>query len=125
MQAFDGLPEFVRLKSIELINVGIADDHPLVREGAVESYGLLLGDVDSAVAISDVDEVVREAAAISVGIQKSQQVQKFGTDFLLENCQHTKYRRVCRSIESLAEFPSQCDRFEDNSHCSSSAEVEE
>lgn len=135
MQAFDGLPEFVRLKSIELINVGIADDHPLVREGAVESYGLLLGDVDSAVvpwgpkhesprvlclcrlleiAISDVDEVVREAAAISVGIQKSQQVQKFGTDFLLENCQHTKYRRVCRSIESLAEFPSQCDRFEDN-----------
>ena len=134
MEAFDGLPEFARLKSIELINFGIGDDHPLVREGAVESYSLLLGDAESValpwgpdheservlclcrlleIAISDVDEVVREAAAIGVGIQKSEQVQKFGTDFLLENCQHTKYRRVCRSIESLAEFPNQCGRFED------------
>lgn len=134
MQAFEGLPEFARQKSIELINRGIADDYPLVREGAVESYSLLLGDADSAalpwgpdhesqrvlclcrlleISISDVNEVVREAAAISVGVQKSEQVQKFGTDFLLENCQHTKYRRVCRSIESLAEFPSQSGRFED------------
>lgn len=134
MQAFDELPEFAREKSIELINLGIVDDHPLVREGTVESYSLLLGDADRVtlpwgthhenqrvvclcrlleIAISDVDEVVREAAAISVGIQKSEQVQKYGADFLLENCRHTKYRRVCRSIESLAEFPSQCDRFED------------
>ena len=135
MQAFDEMPEFARQKSIELINSGINDDHPLVREGTVESYSLLLGDADSAaapwgpnhesqrvlclcrlleIAISDVTEVVREAAAISVGIQKSEQVQRFGTDFLLENCQHTKYRRVCRSIESLAEFPSQQGHFEDD-----------
>lgn len=134
MQAFDELPEFARKKSIELVNLGIVDDHPLVREGTVESYSLLLIDADSVplpwgpdhenqrvlclcrlleIAISDVDEVVREAAAISVGIQKSEQVQQWGTDFLLENCRHTKYRRVCRSIESLAEFPAQCGRFED------------
>lgn len=134
MQAFDELPEFARKKSIELINLGIVDDHPLVREGTVESYSLLLSDAESVplpwgpdhenqrvlclcrlleIAISDVDEVVREAAAISVGIQKSEQVQKWGTDFLLENCRHTKYRRVCRAIESLAEFPAQCGRFED------------
>ncbi len=134
MQAFDNLPEFARQKSVELINLGLADDHRLVREGAVESYSLLLGDAQSValpwgkdhksqrvlclcrlldIAISDVDEVVREAAAISVGVQKSEQVQKFGVEFLLENCRHTKYRRVCRSIESLAEFPNQCGQFED------------
>ncbi len=134
MEAFDGLPDFARQKSIELINLGLGDDHRLVREGTVESYSLLLGDADSValpwghnhpsqrvlclcrlleIAISDVDEVVREAAAISVGVQKSEQVQTFGVDFLLENARHTKYRRVCRSIESLAEFPSQCNRFED------------
>jgi len=134
MQVFDDLPEFARQKSIELINVGLNDDQPLVREGTVESYSLLLVDADSVetpwgpdhesqrvvclcrlleIAISDVDEVVREAAAISVGIQKSEQVQKFGVEFLLENCQHTKYRRACRSIESLAEFPNQCGQFED------------
>jgi hypothetical protein len=134
MQAFDDLPDFAQEKSIQLIQQGIADEHPLVREGAVESYSLLLGDAERAplpwgtdhqsqrilclcrlleIAISDVNEVVREAAAISVGIQKSEVIQKFGADFLLENCRHTKYRRACRSIESLAEFPKQGDCFED------------
>jgi len=42
MQAFDNLPEFARQKSVELINLGLADDHRLVREGAVES-SLCLG----------------------------------------------------------------------------------
>ncbi len=134
MQSWDGLTEAAQQQSIELIDVGISDDHPLVREGAVESYSLLLGNADAEplpwgsehpgarvlclcrlleIAISDVAEIVREAAAISVGIQKSVQVQKFGTDFLLENCRHNKYRRACRSIESLAEFPQQRERFED------------
>lgn len=130
MADFDALPESAQTQSMMLIEQGIADPDPRVREATVESYSLLLkriendalpesGDVRQTalerlleIAITDIDEIVREAAAIGVGIQKSQAVQNHSVAFLLANATHRKFRRSCRAIESLAEFPQQVDQFE-------------
>ena len=154
MIVLERLPLWAQQKSIELIDTGLSDTHPLVREGPVESYSLLLANFDGPIvdestianstenlepdhlsesvdcqfatiaqmrcvrrllelAVSDVEEIVREASAIGVGIQSSKHIQEFSCRFLLENCHHHKNRRACRAIEALAEFPSQRESFEE------------
>ena len=114
-----------------MIETGLADEHPLVREATVESYSLLLEKIDDLsnsepsseapnvggaassaldrllrIAIEDPEEVVREAAVVGVAVQKSEAVQDAGVAFLLDHVQNPRYRFACRSIASLAEFPS-------------------
>ena len=154
MMVLERLPRWAQQKSIDLIDTGLSDPHPLVREGTVESYSLLLTNFDGPIvdestiddstenlepepftettdslfattaqgrcvrrllelAVSDVEEIVREASAIGVGIQSSKHIQEFSCRFLLDNCRHHKHRRACRAIEALAEFPSQRDSFEE------------
>ena len=164
LQTYDVLPQFAQQQTVLLVNSGLADPHPLVREATVESYSQLLTnakpedftglqfgpsevsnsapiaktaqdakvvqdeeDAQTAdelnsraaclmglleIAVDDVDEIVREAAAIGLGVQKSETIQQLATDFLLLNTSHLKYRRACRAIESLAEFPNQRQHFE-------------
>jgi len=122
---------------LKMIEMGLADADPLVREATVESYSLLLEKVDEenlskgepsgeaanaanagdaanaalyrimVIAISDPNDLVREAAAVGVAVQKCETVQKTGVDFLMNHVSDNRYRFACRSIASLAEFPSQ------------------
>ena len=156
LQTYDALPSFAQQQTVLLVQSGLADPHPLVREATVESYSQLLtdakpedfsklqfdfpgSDTDSLqlsntadawgegegtdaraacliglleIAVGDVDEIVREAAAIGLGVQKSETIQQLATKFLLLNTSNLKYRRACRAIESLAEFPDQRPLFE-------------
>ena len=152
LRTYEALPQFAQQHTILLVQSGLADPHPLVREATVESYCQLLTDAkledfdglqfdeasvaDAAadtettepgevlnsraaclvglleIAVGDVDEIVREAAAIGLGVQRSETIQKLATEFLLSNTTHLKYRRACRAIESLAEFPNQRLHFE-------------
>ena len=59
------------------------------------------------IAITDPDEIVREAAAVGVAVQKSEAVQQFGVNFLLDHVKDQRHRQARRSIASLAEFPTQ------------------
>ncbi len=137
IRSFDQIVPSLQPDILEMIEMGLADVDPLVREATVESYSLLLekigqqslpdeksaaekppsdakdvGDlaVDALnrileIAISDPAEIVREAAAVGVAVQKSDAVQNAGVSFLLEHVNDTRYRFACRSIASLAEFP--------------------
>jgi hypothetical protein len=127
----------LRPNILQMIELGLADDDPLVREATVESYSLLLEKVDEQslcdgqgagaaddvvdvahaagealnrilkIAIADPAEIVREAAAVGVAVQKSEAVQNAGVRFLLGHVNDRRYRFACRSIASLAEFPMQ------------------
>lgn len=132
IRSFDQIVPTLQPDILEMIEMGLADGDPLVREATVESYSLLLENIDEnrlsggessgevkdvgdaaqdalhrilKIAITDPVEIVREAAAVGVAVQKSDAVQNAGVSFLLEHVNDRRYRLACRSIASLAEFP--------------------
>ena len=134
IRSFEAIPATLQPEILQMIDLGLADDDPLVREATVESYSMLLENISEpksvvrspeaegspsndpanealtrilTIAISDPDEIVREAAAVGVAVQKSEAVQKFGVEFLLDHVQDHRHRHACRSVASLAEFPDQ------------------
>ncbi len=145
IRSFEQIVPALQPDILEMIEVGLADDDPLVREATVESYSLLLEKIDEhklssdmpaddvpagddkevcdysiealnrilQIAISDPAEIVREAAAVGVAVQKSEAVQNAGINFLLEHVNDRRYRFACRSIASLAEFPALQSRYID------------
>ena len=134
IRSFEAIPRTLRPEILQMIDLGLADRDPQVREATVESYSLLLENISEpksvvrspetegqfpddpanealtrilTIAISDPDEVVREAAAVGVAVQKSEAVLNFGVNFLLDHVQDHRHRHACRSVASLAEFPDQ------------------
>ena len=140
IRSFDQIVPTLQPDILEMIEMGLADADPLVREATVESYSLLLEKIDEnrlsggepsgevkevrdaaqdalqrilKIAITDPVEIVREAAAVGVAVQKSDAVQNAGVSFLLEHVNDRRYRLACRSIASLAEFPALQTRYLD------------
>ena len=139
IRSFEAIAATLQPEILQMIDLGLADEDPLVREATVESYSLLLENIDQprtvvraeeaessvselsisgdpanealtrilSIAIADPDEIVREAAAVGVAVQKSAAVQEFGVNFLLQHTTDHRHRHACRSIASLAEFPAQ------------------
>ena len=130
VNSFEAIPAKLQPEILEMVDAGLRDENPLVREATVESYSMLLEKIepdslnDSSqgssnnppvealmrilnIAISDPEEIVREAAAVAVAVQKCETVQQTGVQFLLKHADDHRYRHACRSIESLAEFASQ------------------
>lgn len=185
VRAFAAIPLTLQPDVLQLIEMGLADEDDFVREATVESYSLMLPQIDEGrfeneisskensqgsqdppvaatdepalnktaamndasiksatikaasikaaiengrsddaaddlsdapvialqrilhIAIADPAEVVREAAAVAVAVQKSVRIKETGVEFFLNHTADRRYRWACRSIESLAEFPDQ------------------
>ena len=105
LEDFDGL-QFDENSEADAADTETTEPGEMLNSRAACLVGLL------EIAVGDVDEIVREAAAIGLGVQRSETIQKLATEFLLSNTTHLKYRRACRAIESLAEFPNQRQHFE-------------
>ncbi len=150
IRSFDRITPALQPEILQLIDTGLLDTNPLVREATVESYSLLLEKVGDQMqladasaspeqpsrptqqrqerdqgppqtpdsnpaevalrrilecALADPHEIVREAAIVSVAVQKSAAVQSFSISFLIAQVNDRRHRRACRSVESLAEFP--------------------
>lgn len=159
---FTAIPASIQPDVLALIETGLCDTDDQVREATVESYSLMLPQIDEGqlnrretstesnaetksppadsnetnaqpdsdaktspqpntanaltapiaalhrilrIAISDPAEIVREAAAVSVAVQKSIVVKETGVQFFLSHIDDSRFRWACRSIQSLAEFP--------------------
>lgn len=145
---FAAIPPPMQADVLDLIETGLSDSDQQVREATVESYSLMLPQIDESqlipretstqsippasapappaagplgkpandaaaaalhrilhIAISDPNEIVREAAAVAVAVQKSNLVKHTGVHFFLNHVDDSRFRWACRSIQSLAEFP--------------------
>lgn len=125
IRSFEKIAPTLQPEILQMVETGLNDADPLVREATVESYSLLLEKIDDqalesrkrnddpaevalerilGLAISDPDEIVREAAVVALAVQKSSFVKSFSVSFLLDHIDDSRLRRACRSVTSLAEF---------------------